>query len=158
MELVGQRLKFLREKAHLTQAKMAELLEAKQPAINRYEHGQAAAPFKILRAYADYFDVSLDYIFGRCDEPQGKLYEYKPNYSDSPEMRKFVEMCFDPGSAMNEKLKQAEYSFSEGEKKYSALFSSFFHTIAIKERKNYGLQRNMLPLRYREYMTEFQGK
>lgn len=58
----------------------------------------------------------------------------------------------------DEKLKQAEYSFSEGEKKYSALFSSFFHTIAIKERKNYGLQRNMLPLRYREYMTEFQGK
>lgn len=117
MELVGQRLKFLREKAHLTQAKMAELLGAKQPAINRYEHGQAAAPFKTLRAYADYFDVSMDYIFGRCDEPQGKLYEYKPNYSDSPEMRKFVEMCFDPGSAMNEKLKQAVFDMlGEAEK------------------------------------------
>ena len=106
MEIVGQRLKFLREKAHLTQAKMAVIVGAKQPAINRYEHGQAEAPFVILQRYANYFDVSLDYIFGRCDEPQGKLYEYKPNMADSPEMQKFVEMCFEPGSSINEKLKQ----------------------------------------------------
>ena len=39
---------------------------------------------------------------------------------------------------------------------YSELFEHFFHTIAIKERKNLGLQRNMLPLRYRKYMTEFE--
>ena len=107
MEQVGQRLRFLREKAHLTQAKIAELLGTRQPAINRYEHGQAAAPFSILRGYADYFDVSLDYIFGRTDEPRGKLYEYKPNLANDPEIKKFVEMCFDPGSPMNEKLKQA---------------------------------------------------
>ena len=46
--------------------------------------------------------------------------------------------------------------YSRGEEKYSELFTHFFHTIAIKERRNYGLQRNMLPLRYRKYMTEFQ--
>lgn len=45
--------------------------------------------------------------------------------------------------------------FSEGEKRYSELFMQFFHTIAIKERRNNGLQMNMLPLRYRRYMTEF---
>jgi len=49
-------------------------------------------------------------------------------------------------------------TFSEEEKKYSELFTGFFHTIAIKERRNTGLQRNMLPLRYRRYMTEFQEK
>ena len=42
-----------------------ELLGARQPAINRYEHGQAAAPFSILQGSADYFDVSLDYTYGR---------------------------------------------------------------------------------------------
>lgn len=45
--------------------------------------------------------------------------------------------------------------FSEGEEKYSELFAEFFHTIAIKERINSGLQRGMLPIRYRKYMTEF---
>lgn len=49
----------------------------------------------------------------------------------------------------------AEPCFSEGERQYSELFTHFFHTIAIKERRNNGLQMNMLPLRYRRYMTEF---
>ena len=44
---------------------------------------------------------------------------------------------------------------SEGEEKYSELFAEFFHTIAIKERTNSELQRGMLPIRYRKYMTEF---
>ncbi len=55
----------------------------------------------------------------------------------------------------DEMIRQTECRFSKGEEKYSELFSRFFHTIAIKERRNYALQRNMLPLRYRKYMTEF---
>lgn len=50
---------------------------------------------------------------------------------------------------------EAAEDFSEGEEKYSELFTAFFHTIEIKQRKNYELQRNMLPLKYRKYMTEF---
>lgn len=48
-----------------------------------------------------------------------------------------------------------KYTVSDKEKQYSELFAAFFHTIAIKERENPTLQLNMLPLRYREYMTEF---
>lgn len=55
-----------------------------------------------------------------------------------------------------EGMEHPDHVFSEEEKKYSELFTHFFHTIAIKERGNLGLQRNMLPLRYRKYMTEFQ--
>lgn len=63
---------------------------------------------ELLRKYADYFDVSMDYIFARCDDPHGKLYEVKPPVdANNPELRKFVEMCFDPESPMNEKLKEA---------------------------------------------------
>lgn len=38
---------------------------------------------------------------------------------------------------------------------YQELFRQFCRTIAIKERINPTLQRNMLPLRFREYMVEF---
>jgi len=55
------------------------------------------------------------------------------------------------------KAEELFHCFSEGEKAYSELFCKFFHTIAIKERTNGVLQRNMLPLRYRKYMTEFQS-
>lgn len=45
---------------------------------------------------------------------------------------------------------------SEEEERYQALFRHFCETIAIRERRNLELQRNMLPLRFREYMIEFQ--
>lgn len=45
---------------------------------------------------------------------------------------------------------------SEEEMRYQELFRHFCHKIAIKERCNENLQRNMLPLRFRPYMTEFQ--
>ncbi len=49
----------------------------------------------------------MDYIFARCDEPQGKLYQAKPPVGESnPELAQFVEMCFDPASLMNDKLKK----------------------------------------------------
>lgn len=51
-----------------------------------------------------------------------------------------------------------DYGFSKGEEEYSELFTHFFHSIAIKERNNSMLQRGMLPLRYRKYMTEFENK
>jgi len=38
---------------------------------------------------------------------------------------------------------------------YRDLWKTFFHAIAIEARKNPKLQRNMMPLRYREFMTEF---
>lgn len=47
---------------------------------------------------------------------------------------------------------------SEEEKYFQALFVEFCHTIAIKERKNLLLQRNMLPIRFQEYMVEFAKK
>ena len=86
---------------------MAEVVGVKQSSLNRYELNQASPTFETLMRYVDYFDVSLDYLFGRTDNPQGKLFEYRPKIEQSdPEMEKFVEMCFDPKSPMNERLKE----------------------------------------------------
>ncbi len=52
-------------------------------------------------------------------------------------------------------MKKEELEFSDQETEYRELFQHFCHVIAIKERRNTELQRNMLPLRYREYMIEF---
>ena len=38
---------------------------------------------------------------------------------------------------------------------YTELWKVFFNSISIKERENYKLQRNNLPLRYRKHITEF---
>lgn len=51
--------------------------------------------------------------------------------------------------------KDSYLQFSEKEAAYQELFTYFCHKIAIRERKNPKLQRQMLPLRFQEYMTEF---
>lgn len=48
-----------------------------------------------------------------------------------------------------------EMDMSEKEMEYQELFRHFCNKIAIKDRKNLQLQRNLLPLRFREHMTEF---
>ena len=117
MKELGERLRILRESVKLSQVKMADLLGVKQSSINRYEQGQPAPSLETLVKYADYFDVSMDYLFARTDKPQGKLYEYRPKIATgSEEMRQFIEMCFDPQSPMSEKLKQTLLQMMEVDK------------------------------------------
>ena len=107
MKEISQRIRALRETAKVSQAKIAQLIGTNQSAINRYENSQSVPPPQVLLWYADYFDVSMDYIYARTDKPQGKLYEYNPKISaEGEQFRQFIEMCFDPESPMNEKLKQ----------------------------------------------------
>ena len=112
MEIVGERLRTLREGVGISQAKLAKLADTNQPSVNRYEKGVTDPTLEMLLWYADYFDVSLDYIFGRIDQPQGKNYDYEPEIlkkqlGDKKQIEEFIEFCFEPGSAGNEKLKKA---------------------------------------------------
>lgn len=113
---VGKRLKALRYGLGISQARLALDLGVTQSSINRYENGQSAPSVDVFRRYADYFDVSLDYIFARTDKPQGMTYQFKPKATpEKEEMRRFIEMCFDPKSPMNERLKETLFRMMEGE-------------------------------------------
>lgn len=119
MKEIGERLKALRESVNLSQAKMAEYMGVQQSSINRYEKNVAEPSAEILLKYADYFDVSMDYIYARTDKPQGATYKYKPKIEgNNAELRQFIEMCFDPDSPMSDKLKEMLYSMmlQEGKK------------------------------------------
>ena len=106
---IGQRLRDLRQSIKFSQMKLCKVNGGfSQSALNRYENGISEVPTEVLLWYANYFDVSLDYIFGRCDEPQGKLFDYQPKAFENDErMQDLIEMCFDPTSAANAKLKEA---------------------------------------------------
>ena len=106
--IVAERMKTLREGIHLSQAKLAAKLGVDQPAVFRYENGLTFPSYAVLIQYADFFDVSLDYLFGRTDNPQGKLYDFQPKLlADNAQMQEFIEMCFDPNSPANAKLKES---------------------------------------------------
>ena len=108
MKQVGNQLRTLRESLSLSQAKLAELLGITQSSLNRYENGQSTPTVELFRKYADFFDVSIDYIFALCDEPQGNLYYYQPKVlKNAAEMEQFVEMCFDPQSPYYNRMKES---------------------------------------------------
>lgn len=64
------RLRFLREQKKISQLKLAMDLNMNQNSISRYETGEHQADYETLIKFADYFDVSLDYLLERTDNPK----------------------------------------------------------------------------------------
>ncbi len=62
------RLKELRKKQNISQLKLAIDLNMNQNTISRYENMERQADYDTLIKFADYFNVSLDYLLGRIDE------------------------------------------------------------------------------------------
>ena len=65
-----ERLKELRERRKLSQIFLGMELSISQNAISQYETGSREADYATLIAIADYFDVSIDYLLGRTDNPK----------------------------------------------------------------------------------------
>ena len=66
------RLKELRKKRKISQLKMALDLNMNQNTISRYENMEREADYETLIRFADYFGVSLDYLFGRGEDETQK--------------------------------------------------------------------------------------
>ena len=64
------RLKELRTRRHMTQIRLSIDLNINQNTLSRYENGAREADYRTLILFADYFNVSLDYLFGRTDNPE----------------------------------------------------------------------------------------
>lgn len=64
------RLKDLRTKRRMSQVRLGVELDLSQDTISRYENRQREADYQTLLDIADYFNVSLDYLFGRTDNPE----------------------------------------------------------------------------------------
>ncbi len=63
-----ERLFFLREEQDLFQNDMANILNVKQVNISNWENGKEIIPLTKLNIYANYFNVSLDYIMKLSDK------------------------------------------------------------------------------------------
>lgn len=67
------RLKELRKSRNISQLKLAMDLGMNQNSISRYENHDREADYATLIKIADYFNVSIDYLLCRTDNPN-RLY------------------------------------------------------------------------------------
>lgn len=64
-----QRLRSLRQQKKLLSKNMAALLSITPRNYQRYENGEVDPPTSKTVFLAEYFNVSLDYLVGRTDNP-----------------------------------------------------------------------------------------
>ena len=73
MNKLSNRLIKLKKDKNLLQKDIAKDVNLSFRAYQYYERGQREPTASVLIALADYFDVSIDYLVGRTDNP--KLYK-----------------------------------------------------------------------------------
>lgn len=66
----AERLRELRLKKDVTQVELGRLLNLSKQTISSYENRGSTPDPETLRRLADYFDVSVDYLLGRTDDPR----------------------------------------------------------------------------------------
>lgn len=65
----SERILLLRKTNHLSQAMLGEAVGLSKQAINDIEKGRSKTTLDKAKLLANYFDVSLDYLTGRTDNP-----------------------------------------------------------------------------------------
>ena len=64
MPSFNQRLKELRLKANLSQQLLADRIGISKSSINMYERGEREPGIETLEAFADFFNVDMNYLIG----------------------------------------------------------------------------------------------
>ena|SRR5690554_6452104 len=73
----GKRLATLRKKRNLSQEALCEKIGLVRSTYARYETEKTQPDFDTLEKLASFYDVSIDYILGRTDNPKGHA-EFDP--------------------------------------------------------------------------------
>lgn len=68
MEL-SERLKQLRTERGLSQKDLAKKIEISDRNYQRYEYGEREPVASVLVAIANFYNISLDYLVGRSNDP-----------------------------------------------------------------------------------------
>jgi len=66
---INERLRRLRLENGSTQKSVADAVDVTEVSYQRFEYGTVRPSLDTLIALADYFNVSLDYLVGRSDDP-----------------------------------------------------------------------------------------
>ena len=70
MDMFCQRFKELKLSKKVTYQQIADILNVKMRTVQYYVSGHLKPEYYGLIALADYFNVSLDYLVGRSDNPK----------------------------------------------------------------------------------------
>lgn len=113
MPTFGERFKSLRFEKNMTQEDLINDFNKKfhynfkKPAVSQYENDKRIPEIQALNDFADYFEVSVDYLLGRSDARENKVSKKKTiiNKKLDEILQCFVEAGYDPNEITKEEFK-----------------------------------------------------
>lgn len=90
METFSERLRQLRKDNNITLKELAKEIEVTDATLSRYQNDVRKPNIDIIIKIANYFEVSIDYLLGKSNEPK-TAEEIKKSLSDDPNIRKFID-------------------------------------------------------------------
>lgn len=72
-KVFGERVRQLREAQNLSQKTLGEVIDVSYAQISDIERGRRFTTIQNIAAMADFFNVSIDYLVGRTDNPKGGI-------------------------------------------------------------------------------------
>ncbi|WP_171641819.1 helix-turn-helix domain-containing protein [Paenibacillus phytorum] len=69
----GDRIALLREKRGLTQEELSTKIGISRAALSHYETNRREPDYETINKIANFFNVTVDYLLGRTDQPQTVL-------------------------------------------------------------------------------------
>ncbi|ARK32182.1 helix-turn-helix domain-containing protein [Halalkalibacter krulwichiae] len=91
-EVLGKRIKYLRDRSGLAQKYVAEKIGVKNNTLSGYESGRREPDSETLRKLADFFEVTTDYLLGRTDKPTYNIESTLPKQKSKEENLFFKDM------------------------------------------------------------------
>ena len=129
----GQRIKELREKENVSQRQLAEALGVTRSSINQFEQQYDIIPIKRLNQIANFFHVSIDYLFGLTETKQYKNNRFEIDFELSSkrlkEWRKSKKLT---QQKLGEKLNASSFVIIHHENQRTILNTPFLYELCTK--------------------------
>jgi transcriptional regulator with XRE-family HTH domain len=152
MSEFSKKIKMLREDEGISQAELAEIIGTSKSSINMYERGEREPGLDTVKALADHFGVSADYLLGKEDKTKVKTAKKKSRgyegLSDEEVESEIARLTASPAVALARreqrlkyKRRQILYTLRDLEKRGNAMMQA-------------GITRELLDAMYNNNETE----
>ncbi len=129
----SKRLQYLRERNGVTQAQAGILIQLDSGTYSHYEKEELLIPIKHLNTFANYYNVSIDYLFEFSDIPNYNIFKKNIDKKISgirlKEFRKETKLTQDK---LAQALKSSRSTIAEYERGTNIIATPFLYTICKK--------------------------
>lgn len=86
---LGNKIKSLRNKKKLSQKEFGKVFSLAESTIGMYERDERKPDYDTLKNFADYFEVTTDYLLGRSTTPKMSEQEEFEAFANDPDLKRW---------------------------------------------------------------------